>query len=192
MLTMTDMESPKFPFATPEDIKAASEKALNFWVGALSPMWVPFMAASSFGLGAWAVTRGLAKGGDMADLPLATRWPGFAPLWGQADFTPEAFEARAEDAEATVVAAAETAAETAAPVVEQAVEATEAVVAPIIDPVTEVPVVPAVVEALAEPVIAPDPVKSAAKVVAPKAIAAELAVARTRSPGARAAAKTKK
>ena len=66
MLSMTDSLPPKFPMMTPplmtpEDMQKASEKAINFWVGALSPMWVPFWAASSFGLGAWAMTRNMKR-----------------------------------------------------------------------------------------------------------------------------------
>lgn len=86
MLSMTDFQTPKFPpVATPEEMKAASEKVMNFWVGALSPMWVPFWAASSFGLSAWAMTQNLAKSeGLLKDMPLAGRWPGFNGVWGAA------------------------------------------------------------------------------------------------------------
>ncbi|MEI9902688.1 MAG: hypothetical protein WDN06_00895 [Asticcacaulis sp.] len=42
----SDAELPKISLATPEDYKQASEKAMNFWVGALSPLWAPFFAAS--------------------------------------------------------------------------------------------------------------------------------------------------
>lgn len=81
MLSMTDYPTPKFP-ATPEEVKAASEKVVNFWVGALSPMWVPFWAASGFGLSAWAMTQSLSKSeGLLKDMPqmadMAGKWPGF-------------------------------------------------------------------------------------------------------------------
>jgi len=89
MLTMSDFQMPRFsPFktaATPQDMKQASEKVVNFWVGALSPMWVPFWAATSFGMGAWAVSQSLGKSEDLLkDLPLSTRWPGFMGSWQQA------------------------------------------------------------------------------------------------------------
>ena len=88
MLSMTDYPTPKFP-ATPEEIKAASEKVMNFWVGALSPMWVPFWAASGFGLSAWAMTQNLSKNeGLLKDMPqmgdMAGKWPGFGGIWGAA------------------------------------------------------------------------------------------------------------
>ncbi len=95
---MSEPSLPKFP-ATPEEIKAASEKAMNFWVGALSPMWVPFWAASSFGLGAWAVSQSMSKtlgeglaGPDLLrkDMTgfgaMTTKWPG---IWGAFGAAPE-------------------------------------------------------------------------------------------------------
>jgi hypothetical protein len=86
MLSMTDMDAPpnealKLSLATPEDVKAASEKAVNFWVGAMSPLWVPFWAASTVGVSVWALAQGLKRTGMSAeidpDAPLATKWPGF-------------------------------------------------------------------------------------------------------------------
>lgn len=62
-MVMNTPEFPKFP-STPEEIKAASEKVMNFWIGACSPMWVPFFAASSFGLSTWMMSGALAKGMD--------------------------------------------------------------------------------------------------------------------------------
>ena len=152
MLSMTDYPTPKFP-ATPEEVKAASEKVVNFWVGALSPMWVPFWAASSFGLSAWAVTQNLSKTeGLLKDMPqmadMASKWPGFTGVWGAA-------AARAE--------AAEKAAEKTAEAVVEAV-AVEPKVA--FDPVIEAPV--AVSEAAVEP---PAVLKAAARKVEPKPIA---------------------
>jgi hypothetical protein len=152
MLSMTDYPTPKFP-ATPEEVKAASEKVVNFWVGALSPMWVPFWAASSFGLSAWAVTQNLSKTeGLLKDMPqmadMAGKWPGFTGVWGAA-------AARAE--------AAEKAAEKTAEAVVEAV-AVEPKVA--FDPVIKAPV--AVSEAAVEP---PAVLKAAARKVEPKPIA---------------------
>ncbi len=97
MLSMTDMDAPTISLATPEDVKAASEKAMNFWVGALSPLWVPFWAASTVGVSVWALAQGLKRTGMAtahldADVPLATKWPGFdlpfatpwSKAWGEA------------------------------------------------------------------------------------------------------------
>ncbi|MGA9659197.1 MAG: hypothetical protein WBQ60_08890 [Asticcacaulis sp.] len=126
---MTDFQTPKFPpIATPEEVKAASEKVMNFWVGALSPMWVPFWAASSFGLSAWAATQSLAKGeGLMKDMPMAGKWPGFDGVWGKTMSPAEAEEA-VEEAVAPVAEATEAAeadvAETLEAVVDSVVDAT--------------------------------------------------------------------
>jgi hypothetical protein len=114
MLSMTDFQTPKFPpVATPEEIKAASEKVVNFWVGALSPMWVPFWAASSFGLSAWAMTQNLAKSeGLLKDMPLAGKWPGFNGVWGAAaNLQQEAVKSAEKVAEPVVEAVKETVAE---------------------------------------------------------------------------------
>jgi hypothetical protein len=158
MLSMTDYPTPKFP-ATPEEVKAASEKVVNFWVGALSPMWVPFWAASSFGLSAWAVTQNLSKTeGLLKDMPqmadMAGKWPGFTGVWGAA----------AAKAEAAVNAAEDTVEKTAETVVETVEVAPEPEV--VFDPVIEAPV--AVSEAV---VAAPAVLKAAAPKVEPKPIA---------------------
>lgn len=123
MPTMSDYQMPKFPsfkpMATPEEMKEASEKVMNFWVGALSPMWVPFWAATSFGMGAWAMTQSLGKTEDlMKDVPLAAKWPGFSG------------KRAAEDA---VHAAEKT--ETAGEKTETAVEKTETAVEKAVEPV---------------------------------------------------------
>jgi hypothetical protein len=113
MLSMTNYPTPKFPtLATPEEVKAASEKVMNFWVGALSPMWVPFWAASGFGLSAWAMTQSLTKSeGVLKDMPqmadMAGKWPGFG-AWS------------ATKAEAAVTAGAEAVAEMTEPVIKAA------------------------------------------------------------------------
>lgn len=211
MLTMTDIESPKFSLATPEDFKQASEKVMHFWVGAMSPLWVPFWAASSFGLGAWALTKSLSRAEGLRDLPLAGQWPGFSGAWAKEALKiveddvvapAEAVVAVVEEtvevvAEKTVAAAedvTETVAEAAAPVVEDTTKAVESaadeVVAetkPLIDPVTEVPVVPAVVDAIAEtPVV--EAVKVEAPDVTPKPIAKTLSAAKPKPATTRAKA----
>lgn len=60
MVSITDGETLKLSLATPEDIKEVSEKLTHFWIGAFSPLWVPFFAATSFGLGSWALSSALA------------------------------------------------------------------------------------------------------------------------------------
>ena len=175
MLSMTDYPTPKFP-ATPEEVKVASEKVVNFWVGALSPMWVPFWAASSFGLGAWAMTQSLSKSdGLLKDIPqmtdLAGKWPGFG-VWGAST---AAAEPVAKAAEKEIAAMADETAEMAKTTVKAAEEAVEkmadtvAEVAPepevVFDPVIEAPV--AISDAAVE---APAVLKAAAK-VEPKPIA---------------------
>ncbi len=162
----------------PEDVRQTTEKVMNFWAGALSPYWAPFWAASGLGLGVWAAGRAFRQGeGLLQELPLAMRWPGFMPLWGQKDFTPETLD----DVIAAPVAAV---AEVAAKAEGVAAKAAE----PVLDPVVETPVVPAVVEAIAEPVAVPAPVRDEpakaepvtvqAKPMAPKPLAKELAVAK--------------
>jgi len=73
MLNMTQSELPKFAFPSSEDIKTATERLTYLWVGACSPMWVPFFAATSFGVSAWmmsgAAARGSAGGDLYKDLP---------------------------------------------------------------------------------------------------------------------------
>ncbi len=205
MISMTDETSAtRFSLWAPEDFQQSSEKVMNFWVGALSPYWVPFWAASGFGLGAWAMSRSLMQGeGLLQDLPLASRWPGFTAVWGQKDFAPEALEVVTEASADTVQAVTETVApmaeeieksvesvslpleEIVEPVVavaEKAAEPVETAAEPVIDPVAEVPVVPAIAEAVAEPV------KAAPKPPTPKPIAKELAVAK---PAAKPAPKAK-
>ena len=165
MLSMTDYPTPKFP-ATPEEVKAASEKVVNFWVGALSPMWVPFWAASSFGLGAWAMTQSLSKNeGLLKDMPqmadLAGKWPGFG-AWSAA---------RADATEAAVKTAGDMVEKAAG----QVIEAVESVPEPKVafDPVIEAPV--AVSEAAVE---APAVLKATAPKIEPKPIAKAVSAVR--------------
>lgn len=83
MSTFTDT-SVRISLATPQDIQDLSQKSLHLWVGATSPLWAPFWAAASFGVGLWALGQGAARtlGGTLydKDLPLALKWPGFEAL----------------------------------------------------------------------------------------------------------------
>lgn len=156
--------------ATPDDVRELSQRSLNIWAGAMSPLWAPFFMAASFGVGVWSLGQGMARslGGTLydRDLPLAAKWPGFLP-------------APASDAVKTVEAATETVAETTLAPLTEIVEATadtasdlssetlqqaaetvdvlrdeaaeKADTKPLIDPVTEMPVIPGVIEAIAEP-----------------------------------------
>lgn len=126
MLSMSVVEPPKFPFSNPDEIKAASEKAMNFWVGALSPMWVPFWAATSFGVGAWAVAQSLSKSGSLVkDLPqlgdLPAKWPGFTS-WGKATLLTAESAGISAEAPADMVKPIEAALKAEAAVVEKAVD----------------------------------------------------------------------
>ena len=189
MLSMTDYPTPKFP-ATPEEIKAVSEKVMNFWVGALSPMWVPFWAASGFGLSAWAMTQNLSKNeGLLKDMPqmgdMAAKWPGFGGVWGAAVARTEAAAPVVEAAKSAMEAApksakdadmlsdaATTATEAAGDAVEEAagtvVKAVKSAPEPKVafDPVIEAPV--AINDAA---VAAPAVLKATAPKVEPKPIA---------------------
>jgi hypothetical protein len=101
----------------PERLRESSQRFVNFWVGALSPAWAPFFAASSFGLGAWALTQALGKSeGLFGDLPLATKWPGFAPWLNAAlpEEEPQQVAAEVVEQAAGFVAPVETAMEAAA------------------------------------------------------------------------------
>jgi len=180
MLSMTDYPTPKFP-ATPEEVKAASEKVVNFWVGALSPMWVPFWAASSFGLGAWAMTQSLSKSeGLLKDMPqmadLASKWPGFNSVWAAArtevaETAEPVTESVVGAAKATAKAAENTVEKVADAVAEAAPEPPEPKV--VFDPVIEAPV--AVSEVAIE---APAVLKAAAPKVEPKPIAKAVSAVR--------------
>lgn len=125
MSTFTDT-SVRISLATPEDIRDLSQKSLHLWVGATSPLWAPFWAAASFGVGAWALGQGAAKvlGGTLydKDLPLALKWPGFAVL-------PKHVEALSPIVEKVTDEVATTA--------EQAVDATAAVATEAVETVAE-------------------------------------------------------
>ncbi len=72
MLTMTQSDLPPFSLPTSEEMKSATERLTHFWIGACSPMWVPFFAATSFGVSAWMLSGATARraGSDLyKDLP---------------------------------------------------------------------------------------------------------------------------
>jgi len=85
MLSMTNADTPKVGFATPDDVRLASERALNIWLGAFSPLWAPFVAATATGLGFWSMSQAMKRSlgfagmeGLTPDTHLFARWPGFA------------------------------------------------------------------------------------------------------------------
>ncbi|MFT3996717.1 MAG: hypothetical protein QM667_04855 [Asticcacaulis sp.] len=65
---MTQSDLPKFSFPTPEEMKTATERLTHLWVGACSPLWVPFFAATSFGVSTWMMTGAAARGAVGSDL----------------------------------------------------------------------------------------------------------------------------
>ncbi len=86
MFSMTNSET-EISLATPEDVRQASEKALHIWVGALSPLWAPFFAATATGLGLWSMGQAVRRSAGFSNLAaeaigpgthLFARWPGFA------------------------------------------------------------------------------------------------------------------
>jgi hypothetical protein len=84
MLSMTDAETPKVSFATPDEVRQASEKAFNIWLGAVSPLWAPFLAATAAGLGFWSMSQAVRRGLGFTSLEMTpdahlfAKWPGFA------------------------------------------------------------------------------------------------------------------
>lgn len=66
MVTIADNVTQTSPlagaFASSEDFREASEKFSYLWIGAFSPLWAPFFAATSFGLGGWALLNALSAG----------------------------------------------------------------------------------------------------------------------------------
>jgi len=140
MTSMTDTAGfPAFSLELPDDVRAASERALNLWVGATSPLWMPFWAASGFGVGMWSLLRGFRPSDSlMAEMPLEG-WPNLFRSWGL----------EAGELHEKAVEAVENAAQISEPVLEKAVEVAVADTALLVDPVTEAP------EAIAEPPEAP-------------------------------------
>ena len=185
MLSMTDYPTPKFP-ATPEEIKAASEKVMNFWVGALSPMWVPFWAASGFGLSAWAMTQNLSKNeGLLKDMPqmgdVAAKWPGFGGVWGAAarteaaepmvDAAKSAMEAAPKAAKAAADKTVDMLSDTATTATEAAGDAVEEAAGAVVKAVKSAP----------EPKVAFDPVIEAPVAISDAAVAAPAVLKATAS-----------
>jgi hypothetical protein len=84
MLSMTDADTPKVSFATPDEVRLASEKAFNIWLGAVSPLWAPFMAATAAGLSFWSMSQAVRRGLGFTSLEMTpdahlfAKWPGFA------------------------------------------------------------------------------------------------------------------
>ena len=147
------------PVMQPEDVRKASERMMNLWLGAMSPLWAPFWAASSFGVGVWAVSHNLKPAeGLLTELPAADGWLSLFRSWGL-----EAGELH----EKAVEAVGNAAEKAESPAEKASVEAAPAE-AVAVDPVTEAPVVTP--EAAPEPV-APEP-------VAPKPIARAVSAAR--------------
>ncbi len=140
MLSMTQTDAPRISFATPEDVKAVSAQTLNIWTGALSPLWLPFWAAATVGVGIWtfgqAVKRGFSALPLEGDTTLLTKWPGFA--LSLAAPAAKAIEEAAEPDVAKTAAAVEAAPKAAAKTAKKVVEAAEEVVAPVIVPVETV------------------------------------------------------
>lgn len=86
MLSITDADT-TISFATPDDVRQTSEKAINIWVGAFSPLWVPFLTATAAGLGFWSMSQAMKRSLGFASLTADTvapdahlfaKWPGFA------------------------------------------------------------------------------------------------------------------
>ncbi len=61
MLSLTSDDMPNFTRHTPEEIRGAQQKALNLWVGAISPLWAPFWLASAVGVSLWSLGLGLRR-----------------------------------------------------------------------------------------------------------------------------------
>jgi hypothetical protein len=59
MLTLTQEEMPKFILADPEATKTLTKKMMTVWIGAMSPMWAPYMLASGFGITVWMASKAL-------------------------------------------------------------------------------------------------------------------------------------
>ncbi len=73
MLSLTSDDMPNFTRHTPEEIRGAQQKALNLWVGAISPLWAPFWLASAVGVGLWSLGQGFRRfEGTLRIVPGAT------------------------------------------------------------------------------------------------------------------------
>jgi hypothetical protein len=169
---MTSMTDTPFYFVTPpamlpDDVKKASERMMNLWMGAMSPLWAPFWAASSFGVGMWALARNVKPAESLMDDMKSDAWLGLFKSWGleagelhekaveavgQASYEAEAAEAVTATQEtvsesmaeaADVAAAAQSLSEAAPEIAESASVVTEDAPAP----------VEALTEAVSEPVV---------------------------------------
>ncbi|HWU51007.1 MAG TPA: hypothetical protein VN042_14075 [Asticcacaulis sp.] len=70
------------PAMLPDDVKKASERMVNLWMGAMSPLWAPFWAASSFGVGMWALARNVKPAESLMDDMKSDAWLGLFKSWG--------------------------------------------------------------------------------------------------------------
>ncbi|MGZ3298118.1 MAG: hypothetical protein ACXU8O_03810, partial [Asticcacaulis sp.] len=59
MLSPTRDDMKTFGYAAPEEMREASRRMLNLWVGAISPLWAPFWLTSSIGVGLWTAAQTL-------------------------------------------------------------------------------------------------------------------------------------
>lgn len=116
---MTSMTETPFYFVTPpamlpEDVKKASERMMNLWMGAMSPLWAPFWVASSFGVGMWALARNVKPAEGLMDDMKSDAWLGLFRSWGleAGELHEKAVEA-VEDASRSTVATEEAATEKA-------------------------------------------------------------------------------
>jgi hypothetical protein len=80
---------------TPEDLRQVSQKMLTVWAGAVSPLWMPFFAATSFGIGTWAMIQAMQRNQDLfKDMPLNGFWQASEKMseafLGKADTSPVA------------------------------------------------------------------------------------------------------
>ncbi len=178
MSTFTDT-SVRISLATPEDIRDLSQKSLHLWVGATSPLWAPFWAAASFGVGIWALGQGAAKalGGTLydKDLPLALKWPGFEALPKHVEVLSPLVETTIEEVVATTTQAVE---ETTAVTAETAEAVDDTIQTATTKPVEAAPAVEPVVEAPVAVAKAVEATTAAATAAATKTAKASAAVAK--------------
>lgn len=189
MPSLTPTETlPLFSAASPQDIRQASERMMQFWAGALLPLWTPFWAASAFGIGAWSLSRSLDRAGLLnADLPkvagFAVIWPGFGPkpaetLEATADVVEDVIAASKvtayavlETQEAVVEEATDAIAEvmtqTVAEVVSTVEDVAEMVAAPLADAVPDVVEPQVLIDPVTAAPVVPEVVEALAEVTPP-------------------------
>lgn len=175
---MTSMTETPFYFVTPpamlpDDVKKASERMMNLWMGAMSPLWAPFWAASSFGVGMWALARNVKPAEGLMDDMKSDAWLGLFKSWGleAGELHEKAVEAveqashEAPDVAEAVAATQETVSESMAEAADVAAEAAQSLseaapeIAKSASVVTEDAPAPveALTEAVSEPVVKPAP-----------------------------------